>query len=263
MEEILKIVTQNLNKTEEKNINEYKNKVQAHIYAFEEVKRENNSGITDIHLLDEDNNTTITIEKDSTEVEQSWNKVFNKTHTYPWFEFRSGYLKEAELTYRDKKIKIINIHLSPNKNYNEQLRYVLTKRLYDLEKKNNKYVLLLGDFNTSEYHQTIKPNTWAQSTYHTITDIFGFKELFAKNEDLENPHYTFWKYKKQKIDHIFVSDELFELLEEWTYCVEYIDEVNRNNKKLKNDISSNIKKWGLPPITDHSGILLTIGKQTT
>ena len=177
MEEILKIVTQNLNKTEEENIKKYKDTVQAHIYAFQEVRRINNygktTGITDIHTSEQNklpNNNTITIEKDSTEVEESWNKVFNKTGKYKWISFRSGFWKEANLTYKDKNIKIINIHLS---NYfNEHFRYLLTKRLHDLE-KNNKYVLLLGDFNTSEYHQTSKPNTWAQSTYHTITGLFG------------------------------------------------------------------------------------------
>ncbi len=255
MEGKLRIVTQNLNKADISWIERYKEKVNADIYAFQEIKK-GTAGITDIHISNNlPDDTLIQIEAKSLEAEENWNNVFNKTGKGPWFDFRDGFWKEATLTYKNGTIKIINIHLS---NYsNEQFRFLLTKYLYDLE-KSFENVLLLGDFNTAEYNQTMKPNTWAQAMYHTITDIFGYKELFSENEKPTEPHYTFCEYKQQKIDHIFVSPKLYIKLREWGFRVRYIDEVNINKDKLQN-INEDSTFFGIKPFTDHSGILLEIG----
>ena len=187
MEDILRIVTQNLNKADKSYIDNYKEKVQAEIYTFQEVKK-GNAGTTEIHIADKSfSNITIQIKETTPKAEEIWNDTFHKErhtpyrkkrnskHRNPWeYDFRDGYWKEGILNYKGEKIFIINIHLSPDETYQEQLRYLLIKYMYDLEKEYEN-VLLLGDFNAAEYYQTEKPNTWEQSMYHTITDIFVYK----------------------------------------------------------------------------------------
>ena len=270
MDDILRIVTQNLNKaykdiTDKDYTNHYKKNIQADIYAFQEVNKGGNSRITEFHISESFPSDKINI-LEATQAKDSWNNTFHKEKyikgNSPWeYSFRDGFWKEATLTYKNETIKIINIHLS---NYfNEQFCFLLTKYLYDLE-KSFKNVLLLGDFNTAEYHQAEAPNTWAQAMYHTITDIFNYKELFADNETLENPHHTLvYTHKNgeetaKKLDHIFVSPKLYIKLREWGFRVRYIDEVNINKEKLQNNKKDTIS-CKIEAFTDHSGIFLEIG----
>lgn len=266
MENRISIVCQNLNghyKHNSKLIEKYKNKIFADIYAFQEFP-EGRSFCTKFQI----NNPKINFEEVSNEeVQKIWDNVFYRTENNDnneWKDFRTAYWCEANLTYQGEKIRIVNLHCSPY--YSEQLRYILINRILEL-KSLHKNIMLLGDFNAAEYSQNEDPKIWGQALYHTITDILKFDELFCKIENKEetinNPHYTFaynhqkGKWKRKKLDHIFVSKNMHKLLCKWGYSINYIDEVNYNADKLNK--LDELKNSEIEAFTDHSGIMLQIG----
>lgn len=258
MKNQISIICQNLNsyknerfnlKEIEKHINEYINNTKADIYAFQEYPNDNSFCTkfiiknSDIQFKEVPNN----------DVQEIWNEVFSrpKSEDKEWKDFRTAYWSEAELTYQGEDIWIINFHCSPS--YPEQLCFVLIKHILKLETYQKK-IILLGDFNAAEYCQNEVPTIWGQTLYHTITDILEFKELFAEDETLEAPHYTFLykntkdEWKQKKLDHIFVNKKFVStFLDKWSCSISYIDKVNYNmNENDKN------------AFTDHSGIKFEI-----
>ncbi|MDU5740144.1 MAG: hypothetical protein E6Z84_05220 [Clostridium sp.] len=152
---------------------------------------------------------------------------------------------EKHIVFDNKEIIILNFHSSLK--YSTELRYVLLKRLDELNDEN---VILLGDFNAAFKYQSesIVPENHKFLSILT-NERYKFSELYSIEENEENPHYTFKlesTNKQKKLDHIFVSQSLFE--KKFNYQIDYIDEVNRNfkGKKTNKEIS-----------TDHSGIKLT------
>lgn len=219
----LKIITQNLNRN---NAEEYMKEYEADIYAFQELKS-NYSGITEI-LNTESPDYTV-IDKGNDYAHSLSSKFF------PWWDFRSGYWMEEYILYQNKKIIIINIHISPS--YSTYLRFLLLRRLEELENKN---VILLGDFNAAFDFQSENRVSENHRYLECLTKIYGYVELCSKEEN-EKPHYTYQDAKNhwKKLDHIFVSQPLFNQLKE--YQITYIDEVRSHHI-----------------YTDHSGIQLTL-----
>lgn len=219
----LRMITQNLNRNF---YHKYMCQYQADIYAFQESKT-GRSAITEIR------------NKESQDyiIEYNGNDRVHELSLeyFPWWEFRSGYWMEEHILYQNKKIILINIHISPY--YSTFLRFLLLKRLEDLEKKN---VILLGDFNAAFDYQSENsvPENHAYLDY--LTKTYDYVELCSKEENVR-AHYTYFDQKNnhwKKLDHIFVSKTLFEQLKE--YQITYIDEVCQNSIH-----------------TDHSGIQLT------
>lgn len=215
----LKIITQNLHR----NFNqEYMNLYEADIYAFQELKT-GHLAITKI--LNKESQDYIIEYKGNDRVHELSLEYF------PWWEFRSGYWMEEHILYQNKKISLINIHISPY--YSTFLRFLLLKRLEDLENQN---VILVGDFNAAFDYQSENsvPDNHAYLGY--LIKTYGYFELCSKEENVK-PHYTYFDQKKngKKLDHIFVSQTLFDQLKD--YQITYIDEVTQNSIH-----------------TDHSGI---------
>lgn len=231
----LSIITQNLNgRFDYKSITEYTKVHKANIYAFQELKS-GKSYITDILIDDHLKNKY----KDSDDAKKLWEDAF------PWLDFKSGYWKEWGIEFAGKKIRIINVHCSPT--YTNSMRYTLLKMLDESNIK-NELVILLGDFNAAFKNQTetnIKEN---HKFLSLITQDLKYKELLANAETENKPHFTFqYKGKRKKLDHIFISEELFKFSNAgWNFLIEYIDSVNLNFSKSKE------------AFTDHSGIKLTI-----
>lgn len=228
----ISIITQNLNgKYNTKNINKYTDLFEADIYAFQELK-EGSCHITDFIINYKNKSKSNDIAK------KIWDKAF------PWVPFKSGYWMEVDFSFDGKNIKVINYHCSPT--YSTSLRYVLLNRLDDVD-VNNKLVILLGDFNAAFVEQT---ENYVPSNHEFLLLVQqkGYKELIKKEEN-KTPHYTFVdkNNKKKKLDHIFISDKLWELSNDtWEFSIEYIDEVNTSFSKTEK------------AFTDHSGIKLSI-----
>lgn len=86
-----------------------------------------------------------------------------------------------------------------------------------MEQLGNNNVIVLGDFNAvfdfqSENHRYLE----------SLTKTYGYIELCSKEESMEL-HYTYLDSKNhcKKLDHIFVSQTLFNQLKE--YKITYID----------------------------------------
>ena len=226
----------------------YKKTNKAKIYAFQELPLENSLCFTAETIV------TKSLRKDmnvSSRAEEIWDKAF------PWLEFRGAYLDERDIRFAGEKIKIINVHLSPT--YDSELRYTLLKRLSEVPEK--KLTILLGDFNAAFDYQTEYKITENNEFLKKI-EKFGFIECTASDEygcdkdKNKKKYYTYLyvsdkKTEKKKLDHIFMSESLFTLLQksnpQTPYEIKYIEKVNRN-------FSSQPDK----AFTDHSGILLTI-----
>ena len=168
--------------------------------------------------------------------------------TFPWAEFVS-YLDERDIEFAGKTIKIINFHSSPK--YDLGVRYTLLRRISEIPK--NRLIILLGDFNAAFPGQmAAEEKKFIRSAIflEKITNL-GFRECLE--EESENgPRHT---HSYGKIDHIFISESLFNLLrdsnpekdKEKPYEIQYIHEVNRKRRLESKDA-----------FTNHSGIKLTI-----
>lgn len=207
------------------------------IYAFQELHNSpTNTNITYTIIASEQ---LTKIESVSGRAEEIWDKAF------PWAEFVSGYWDECDVKFAGEQIKIINFHSSCR--YDLAIRYTLLKRLSEIYWR---YTILLGDFNAAFCSQTAKPIEENEEFLKRIK-TFGFRECTDQEEN-DKPHYTRFD---RKLDHIFISDSLFELLrdsnpeidKEKPYNIIYIDKVNLNHP-------SHLKA----AFTDHSGIMLTI-----
>jgi len=219
----------------------------ADIYAFQErgVTGKPKLGITGF-ITDE-----YKWENDSERAKEIWDKAF------PWIEFKSGYWAEKDVKFAGKEITIINLHCSSYPEYVHLLRYTLVKRLkgLDEEEKENKYVILLGDFNAAFKNQTENPIEENHEFLKQIVDL-GFEELLSEEE----PHFTYdVGGLKKKLDHIFISRELYKLKEKgtWGFKIEYIDREEITNYLKSNGIpAEGNKTW--PYGVDHDGIRLII-----
>lgn len=168
--------------------------------------------------------------------------------TFPWAEFRSGYWDERDIKFAGETIKIINFHSSPT--YDLGIRYILLKRLSEVK---GRFTIVLGDFNAAFLGQMAnKEKKFIRSAMflEKITNS-GFRECLE--QETENGlHHT---HSYGKIDHIFISESLFNLLrdsnpekdKEKPYEITYIHEVRRNHPSKSKDA-----------FTNHSGIKLTI-----
>lgn len=219
----LKIITQNLNRN---NAEKFMEQYQADIYAFQELKSKS-LGITKIINKESQNYTVIYKGNDCA---HSLSSRF-----FPWWDFRSGYWMEEHILYQNKKIIMINIHISPS--YSTYLRFLLLRRLEELEDKN---VIVLGDFNAAFDFQSENRVSKNHQYLESLTKTYGYIELCSKEESKE-PHYTYLDAKNhwKKLDHIFVSYTLFDQIKE--YKITYIDLIHKNFMNI-----------------DHSGIQLTL-----
>lgn len=196
-----------------------------------------------------------------------WDEVF------PWAKFANGYWDECDIQFAGKKIKIINFHSSPR--HDLAIRYILWKRIPEVS---SRYTILLGDFNAAFKGQTEAEGQDIKESRKFLerTEEYGFKECMIDGETEKNPHYTHSyiikandpknnKLVRNKLDHIFISESLFELLK-GLYMIEYLDEVNQDPKKLNEEgeevswfsSKKQNKNDNNIAFTDHSGIKLTI-----
>lgn len=238
----ISIISQNLfnypkkNKLGRNQIEWYKNKYSADIYAFQEypVWGRGKTFSTSFELSDKD------YQCDVQEAENVWKENF------PWSDFPDTYWRELLITFKGVPVRIINVHISAR--YTDQIRLVLLKRLGQLR---DEAVILLGDFNAAFSYQTNKVIA-ENDLFLSMIVAQGYKEKNAKDENNDHPHYTFvWKDTKtdtcerKKLDHVFLSEEIRK--SGWDISLEYIDEINLN-----------FKKHSAEAFTDHSGMKVTI-----
>lgn len=176
MKKKLTVITQNLNKKPEQEISKYFNEFKADIYAFQELKRKK-SCITEIFTRPEFASSC----KETYCGHEDERRLSNLL--FPWLEFRSGYWMEKHIMYGGKEIIVINIHCSPR--YSSEQRFILLKRLDELEDKN---VILLGDFNAAFAYQTEK-NIPENDVYLRIITEKGYLFLKCANRaKIKNQH---------------------------------------------------------------------------
>jgi len=244
------IISQNLYNYKKKNIkglgqvDSYRNNYEADIYAFQEYPEWGRGKTFYTTFYDNDGENKGSVN----ETKNLWNVYF------PWSEFPKRYWSEVDVHFNSVKLRVINVHITSI--YQDQLRFVLLKRLEQLK---NEPVILLGDFNAAFSYQAENVVQGNDLFLTLITDI-GYKEICGEMEDNKNPHYTYALklsktklWEKKKLDHIFVSSKLDEL--GWKIDVEYIDNVNINLEHI----------IGIKPtdaFTDHSGMKLVIESET-
>lgn len=178
--------------------------------------------------------------------EKLWKKYF------PWTEFRSGYLSESSIRFGNKKIIILNVHISTR--YTDNLKLVILQRLRQLKKKR---VILVGDFNAAFENQTDTP-VEENNNYLSCIIKENYVELIDESEKNSSPHYTFAienkkSWLKKKLDHVFVSNKLF-YDENLSIKIQYIDETNINCEHL--GYVKDSKNF-----SDHTGIKIYISKK--
>lgn len=246
IENQMMIISQNLYNYRKKNskglgqIKAYLNNYKADVYAFQEYPEWGRGKTFYTTFYDNNGENRGSIK----EAEKIWYKYF------PWSDFPQRYWTEADVHFNNVKIKIINVHITSS--YQDQLRFVLLKRLDQLV---NEQVILLGDFNAAFSYQTENIIRGNDLFLSLITDK-GYKEICGEEENDKVPHYTYALkssktklWEKKKLDHIFVSQKLDEL--NWRMYIEYIDDVNINLVHIN----------GIKPsdaFTDHSGLRLVI-----
>lgn len=228
------------------------------IYAFQELGKGINRALTYTIVADEQLQKSVRV---SAHARKIWDDAF------PWSEFRSGFWDERDIVFAGKQIKIINFHSSPT--YNLAIRFILWKRI---PKISSGYTILLGDFNAAFEEQTEAggQDIIESANFLERTKKYGFKECMIDGETEKNPHYTHSyiikandpknnKLVRNKLDHIFISESLFELIK-GSYTIEYFDEVNYLPNKLdeNGEIEGFFSNHNDMAFTDHSGIKLTI-----
>lgn len=222
----------------------------ADIYAFQELCTEGTRSFSTNTIVKKRFCKDTRISGCSAKAKEIWDNAF------PWSEFLSGYWDECDIKFAEKRIKIINVHCSPRWEYMYAIRYTLLKRLSEMQ--GNGLTILLGDFNAAFRNQTevtkkeiLNDN---EKFLKEITEKYGFIECTSAKEKEGKPQYTYYLKRKKngkdekegkKVDHIFISKSLSDLLEA-PYEIEYIDEVNRGLSE------------SAAAFTDHSGIKLTI-----
>ncbi|MDD6858838.1 MAG: hypothetical protein PUD71_10815 [Lachnospiraceae bacterium] len=240
------IISQNLYNYRKKNIkglgqvDSYRNNYKADVYAFQEYPEWGRGKTFYTTFYDNGGENKGSVN----EARALWEIYF------PWSDFPQRYWTEVDVHFNNVKIRVINVHITSN--YQDQLRFVLLKRLEQLE---NEPVILLGDFNAAFSYQTENVVQGNDLFLSLIIEI-GYKEICGEMEDNKNPHYTYAikpsktkEWEKKKLDHIFVSSKLDEL--SWNMNVEYIDNVNINLEHIS----------GIKPsdaFTDHSGLKIVI-----
>ncbi len=236
----LSIITQNLNGNLcDRNIKRYITQYPADIYAFQELRR-GKCNVIDYEFGLETSDFKINYTGNE-EAKRIWEDAF------PWIEFKSGYWMELNIEFDNRKIVILNFHNSCR--YSSELRYVLLKRLDELQNKN---VILLGDFNAAYGYQSTNIVEENEIFLTILSDEKGYIELCSP-EEKENPHYTYLHKRRsgeielKKLDHIFMSPCMYEKLGK-SPDICYIDEVNYNFDEYKECAKIS---------TDHSGIRLT------
>lgn len=242
------IISQNLYNYRKKNdrgtgqIKSYLNNYKADVYAFQEFPEWGRGKTFHTTFYDKNGENRGYI----SEVEKLWGEYF------VWSDFPKRYWAEMDVYFNNVKVKVINIHI-PTSNYQDQLRFVLLKRLEQLV---NEPVVLLGDFNAAFSYQTEKVIEGNDKFLSVITADKGYIEICGEEENTEFPHYTYAikssktkLWEKKKLDHIFVSPKLSKL--KWKMYIEYIDDVNINLVYINGRKPSDA-------FTDHSGLKLII-----
>lgn len=240
------IISQNLYNYRKKNakgtgqVKSYLDKYKADVYSFQEFPEWGRGKTFYTNFYDKNGENKGSI----SEMEKLWDEYF------PWSDFPKRYWAEVDVHLNSVRIKIINVHITSS--YQDQLRFVLLKRL---EQLGNEPVVLLGDFNAAFSYQT---ENVIEGNHMFLSLIVGkgYKEIYGEKENIKFPHYTYALkssktklWEKKKLDHIFVSPKLKEL--EWKMYIEYIDNVNINLVHIN----------GIKPsdaFTDHSGLRLVI-----
>lgn len=211
-ERIITIITQNVNrKVDDENVNKEidnmnsKLTTSADIYAFQEFSR-NNCGIAEFNAISNMKKFEI-FSIGNSRMKELWERDF------PWINFKSGYWKEMEVEIKGTYIYIINVHMSCT--YSLALRYLLLRRLDELEGKN---VILLGDFNAAFNSQTEKT---IEENHKFLCEII--RKGYIECEPEGGKKYTFEDENglKKRIDHVFVSLNLKEkIVDEKTEIVD-------------------------------------------
>lgn len=243
--EELTIISQNLfnyrkkNRKGKKQIDFYINNYKADIYAFQEFPEwgRGKTFYTTFYNNKEDKGF---VEK----IEKLWKRY------YPWTDFPKRYWSEKEISFCGKCITIINLHISNS--YDDQLRFILLKRLEQLK---NELVVIVGDFNAAFSYQTDNVII-GNNVFLSLIIKKGYVEMCDKCENIDNPHYTFALFssstnlwEKKKLDHIFCSQGIFKM--GWEIDADYIDDVNVHLEHINGNKPQN-------PFTDHTGIKLFI-----
>ena len=218
----------------------YQNNYKADVYAFQEYP-EFGRGKTFYTTFCDNNGES---KGSVNEVEALWKEHF------PWSNFPQRYWAEINELFNKVEISVINVHITIT--YQDQLRFVLLKRLEQLKYEP---VILLGDFNAAFSYQTDKV-VQGNDLFMSLITKKGYKEICGEKENNINPHYTHAlkssktkSWEKKKLDHIFMSSKLDEL--GFNMDLEYIDDVNINLQYIN----------GIKPLdafTDHSGLKLVI-----
>lgn len=178
--------------------------------------------------------------------EKIWSEILLDTKIEK--SFRDGYWKEIDITFQEKKIRIINIHISPT--YHLLLKLTLLTYLDKLNSNNIKHIILLGDFNAAKNEDTIlnpKKNENSDAFLKAI-EGFGFKEV--RNDNWESPPYTHYNTRGGRmLDHIYVSKQM---KEDFKIEVSLINDINYTYSKHKKSTA----------FTDHSALCATFTKKT-
>lgn len=179
--------------------------------------------------------------------------IWKKSNTYPCIvpQFEKKYWSEIVVNFEGKDIRIINVHVSITNNI--MIKQTL---IYYISKLSDEYCIIMGDFNAAEKKDTEKYFR-ENDRFLKLIQINGFEELVDNNEKGGTPHFT--RYDKdggRKLDHIFVSDKLYD---EFKCEIEYIDEINYTYRKY--DLIDKRYIYTGNGFTDHSGMKLIISNK--
>jgi len=156
--------------------------------------------------------------------------------------FRDGFWCEKWIEFCGEKIRVINIHISPT--YCFALRHSLLTYIAQID---NKYTIILGDFNAAKNEQT-EESIPENDAFLREIEGENYCELISEDESKTGKgHYTRYSIKEgikkgRKLDHIFVSKAFYE---EFNYEIKYIDEVSNTHPDYESSEFA---------FTDHSGI---------
>jgi endonuclease/exonuclease/phosphatase family metal-dependent hydrolase len=208
--------------------------------SFDGEAEGNSKFFTGFYIINKDYEDGLICHK---EISKIWNDLVKYPSIVP--TFRSAYWCEKWIEFGGEKIKIINIHVSPT--YEIMLKLSLMEYI---EKINNKYTILLGDFNAAEKRDTVK-HICENDNFLKLIRNKEFEELRSEKEKNDNKgHYTHYTKKGgRKLDHVFVSKKFYD---EFNYEIDYIDEVNYTHPEY---ISSEFA------FTDHLGIKVSFSKK--
>lgn len=211
----MKILCMNLNGNDDKEIKDKYS--DCNLFAYQESTK-NLTGRTKINtvIIDKKNNDNIL--KGTEKFKKLWEFYF------PWLVFPENYFSEIEYMDENSNIsfKLVNVHLAAFYSGKKHLlEFVLLERLKELVKE-NKNVILLGDFNA----QKIVSRKNQGSQFLEKVEELGFEEIFSENEKKEKTIIPTYYYKERglRYDHVYIrrfNDFAKDI--EITYYPEYKD----------------------------------------